>query len=84
MKKRIIRILAVVILIAIVIFGIKWWKTHENGIADGNLKLYGTIDIRNANLAFPEQEIIDAVMVEEGDRVKVPELSRKDLFMWEE
>jgi len=70
MKKRIIRILAVLILVVIVIFGIKWWKNHENGSTDGNLKLYGTIDIRDANLAFPEQEIIDAVLVEEGDKVE--------------
>ena len=70
MKKRIIRILVVVMLIVIVILGTKWWKNHEDGNADGNLKLYGTIDIRDANLAFLEQEIIDAIMVEEGDRVE--------------
>ena len=70
MKKRIIRILAVIILIVIVIFGTKWWKSHEKGIADENLNLYGTIDIRDANLAFPEQEIIDAIMVEEGDKIE--------------
>ncbi len=70
MKKRIIRILAVVILIAIVIFGVRMWKNHEISDTDGNLKLYGTIDIRDANLAFPEQEIIDSIMVEEGDKVE--------------
>jgi HlyD family secretion protein len=70
MKKRIIRILPVIVIIAIVFFGIKLWKNHESENTEGNLKLYGTIDIRDANLAFPEQEIIDAVMVEEGAKVE--------------
>ena len=70
MKKRIIRILVVVIIIVIVISGIRWWKNRENGSTDGNLYLYGTIDIRDSNLAFPEQEIIDAILVEEGDKVE--------------
>lgn len=36
----------------------------------GIFKIYGTIDIRDASLAFTEQERIEAVLVEEGMRVK--------------
>jgi len=74
MKKRIIKILVAVILIVIVIFGIKWWKNQERESTNGKLRLYGTIDIRDANLAFPEQEIINAVMVEEGDKVETGQI----------
>ncbi|WP_035237066.1 efflux RND transporter periplasmic adaptor subunit [Desulfobacter vibrioformis] len=42
-------------------------KQNEN---TGILKIYGTIDIRDASLAFTEQERIEAVLVEEGMRVK--------------
>jgi len=70
MKKRIIRVIVLVVVITAVIFGVRWKKSHENGGGDGNLKLYGTIDIRDASLAFTEQERIDAVLVEEGDRVE--------------
>jgi HlyD family secretion protein len=70
MKKRMIRLIILAIAIAAVVFGIRWQKDRENGSADGNLNLYGTIDIRDAALAFPEQERIAQVLVEEGDRVK--------------
>jgi HlyD family secretion protein len=70
MKKRVIRILVVIILLSAVIFGFRSFKNRESGNPGGDLNLYGSIDIRTSNLAFPEQEIIDAVMVEEGDRVE--------------
>jgi HlyD family secretion protein len=71
MKKSIIRLIVLGVIVAAVVFIIRWQKNWESGNADGNLKLYGTIDIRDASLAFPEQERIDQVMVEEGDRVDV-------------
>lgn len=42
-------------------------KQNEN---TGIFKIYGTIDIRDASLAFAEQERIEAVLVEEGMHVK--------------
>jgi HlyD family secretion protein len=70
MKKRIIRVIVLIVIVVAVIFGIRWQRNRESGSANGTLKLYGTIDIRDASLAFPEQERIDQVLVEEGDRVE--------------
>ena len=70
MKKRIIRIIVLVVVVAAVIIGVRWKKTHEGYDTDGNLKIYGSVDIRDANLAFIEQERIAEVLVEEGDRVE--------------
>jgi len=70
MKKRIIRVIVLAVVAAAVIFGIRWQKNREAGSANGTLKLYGTIDIRDASLAFTEQERISEVLVEEGDRVE--------------
>lgn len=70
MKKRIIRVIVLVVVISAVIIGVRWKKSHKGASTDGELKLYGTIDIRDAGLAFTEQERIDAVLVEEGDKVE--------------
>jgi HlyD family secretion protein len=70
MKKRIIWLIVLAVVVVAVVFGIRWQKNRESSNANGTLKLYGTIDIRDANLAFPEQERIDQVLVEEGDRIE--------------
>jgi HlyD family secretion protein len=70
MKKRIFRIIVLVIIASVVIFSVRWYREKENGTENGNLKIYGTIDIRDARLAFKEQERISEVLVEEGDRVR--------------
>ncbi len=70
MKKRIIRIIVLAVVAAAVIFGVRWKKNHEGSDTDGILKIYGSVDIRDANLAFIEQERIAEVLVEEGDRVE--------------
>lgn len=69
MKKRII-VIVLVLAVAGGIFGKKWYDKSNGETVNGVLKLYGTIDIRDANLAFIEQERITEVLVEEGDRVK--------------
>jgi len=67
--KRLIRIILLVIIVVVVVLGVKWF-VNVNGIYSGaELKLYGNIDIRKADLAFNEQERIARVLVEEGDRV---------------
>lgn len=71
MKKRMIRLIVLAVVVVAVVFGIRWQKNRESESTNRTLKLYGTIDIRDANLAFPEQERIDQVLVEEGDRVEV-------------
>jgi len=66
------KVFPVVILIFAVAGAYMYWqdqnkKQDENA---GIFKIYGTIDIRDASLAFTEQERIEAVLVEEGMRVK--------------
>lgn len=69
-----------VVLAVIVVAGIscmQWYKGKERDAAAGALRFYGTIDIRDAKLAFSEQERIAEVLVEEGAKVKAgQELAR--------
>ena len=69
MKKKII-ILVVLILAGAATYRFKFYQPHHNKTADGTLKLYGTIDFRDAALAFNEQERIAEILVEEGDEVQ--------------
>ena len=79
MKKRFFRIIVLVIIAAVMIFSVRWYREKGNRIENGNLKIYGTIDIRDASLAFNEQERIAEVLVEEGDLVKAGQaLARLD------
>ena len=59
-----------VIIASVAIFSVRWYREKENGAENGNLKIYGTVDIRDVRLAFNEQERISEVLVEEGDRVQ--------------
>lgn len=47
--------------------GCRFWPT---GSADGQLKIYGSVDMRTVDLAFEESGRIGSVLVEEGDTVK--------------
>ncbi len=66
MKKGII-----VILIAAALAGgfIAWRQTRHDGRLQTRLMLYGNVDLRQVNLAFNGSERIDAILVQEGDRV---------------
>lgn len=70
MKKRIFLFLILVAAVAAGIFGQRWYqhKTHRDG--GDRLHIYGSIEIRDANLAFNEQARVAEVLVEEGQRVK--------------
>ena len=69
--KRIIKIVILaVIFISVGVLGCRWFIKMKNNPSATELKIYGNIDIRDANLAFNEQERIAQVLVEEGDRVK--------------
>jgi HlyD family secretion protein len=52
-----------------VILGVRWFLQAEGNLSASELRIYGNIDIRKADLAFSEQERIAQVLVEEGDRV---------------
>jgi len=58
-----------VIFISIGVLGGRWFIKMKSNPSATELKIYGNIDIRDANLAFNEQERITQVFVEEGDRV---------------
>jgi len=67
--KRLIRIIILVVLVSGVILGVRWFLQAEGNLSASALRIYGNIDIRKADLAFNEQERIDQIFVEEGDRV---------------
>ena len=50
-------------------YAIRSYYEQDAGQDNGSLKIYGTIDIRDANLAFTEQERLTEVLVDEGDSV---------------
>lgn len=67
-RKKIIRPLFIVLLLAVA--GIGWWYLphHDRGNTS-RLVLYGNIDIREADLAFNDSEHVDKILVQEGDHV---------------
>ncbi|RJQ80117.1 MAG: HlyD family efflux transporter periplasmic adaptor subunit [Desulfobacteraceae bacterium] len=67
--KRFKIILLVALLVAAGVLGWRWWAGNTAREAGNTLRLYGHIEIRDAQLAFKEQERIAEVLVEEGDRV---------------
>ena len=67
--KRLFRIIILVVLVSAVILGVRWFLKAEGNPSASELRIYGNIDIRKADLAFNEQERIAQVLVEEGDRV---------------
>ncbi|MGA8180055.1 MAG: efflux RND transporter periplasmic adaptor subunit [Desulfobacterales bacterium] len=67
--KRLFRIIFLVVLVSIGVLGVRWFVNVEEKGSGAELKIYGNIDIRKADLAFNEQERIAGVLVEEGDRV---------------
>jgi len=67
MKKK---IFAIVIILLVALAGTTLWWLKSQEVETGNLTLYGNVEIRDALLAFNEQEIVAEVMVEEGDSVQ--------------
>lgn len=71
MRKRIL-IPVVAVIVGLVAF---WWWPQLNNIDEpGVLVLYGNIDNREVRLAFNGSEHVDAILVEEGDRVSEGQL----------
>ncbi len=54
--------------------GVYFWQQQQRHGEDDQLTLYGNVDIREAQLAFNSSEHIDAILVQEGDRVKKGQL----------
>ncbi len=64
----------IVLLVSVGFLGYRYYLKNDQPNEGGALKIYGSIDIRDAALAFNEQERISAVMVEEGVRVEKGQL----------
>jgi HlyD family secretion protein len=79
MKKRIVKSIIIVLAISAGVLGYRYHQNGEQTDEAGVLKIYGSIDIRDAALAFNEQERIAEVLVEEGARVEADQvLARLD------
>ncbi len=63
-----------VLVLAGVIGGVYFWQQQQKNRENGSLTLYGNVDIREAQLAFNSSEHIDAILVQEGDKVKKGQL----------
>jgi HlyD family secretion protein len=70
MKRFFKIVILAVIFISVGVLGGWWFIKMKNNPSATELKIYGNIDIRDANLAFNEQERIAEIFVEEGNRVK--------------
>jgi HlyD family secretion protein len=77
MKRFFKIVILAVIFISVGVLGGRWFIKMKNNPSNTELKIYGNIDIRDANLAFNEQERIAEIFVEEGDRVKKGEVLAK-------
>ena len=69
MKRFFKIVILAVIFVTVVVLGAWWFIKEKENPSGAELKVYRNIDIRDANLAFNEQERIARVLVEEGDRV---------------
>lgn len=69
MKKKLARIVIVLLLAAGSYYGYQRYQQGDGAVERG-LKIYGTIEIRDAALAFMEQERIKDLLVEEGETVE--------------
>ncbi len=67
MKKAILLVLFAVVT-ATAVGG--WLIAYPDGTVRDEVVLYGNVDLRQVNLAFNANERIDAVLVQEGDRVE--------------
>ncbi|MCG6930899.1 MAG: efflux RND transporter periplasmic adaptor subunit [Desulfofustis sp.] len=83
MIKKIVRIIILLLVISAGTFGYLQWQNNREAEENGPLKIYGSIDVRDAALAFAEQERIAEILVEEGQKVETGQLlarQRTDLL----
>jgi HlyD family secretion protein len=79
MKKRILLLVILVGLVSAGVYGQKWYQHRTQSESGDSLHIYGAIEIRDANLAFSEQERVAEVLVEEGQRVQAGQVLARQL-----
>ena len=70
--RRAVWIGALIVVIGLVA-GLAWWLDRSDS-EPRELTLYGNVDLRQVQLSFNNSERIDAVLVQEGDRVRQGQL----------
>ena len=63
--------------ILILVVGLVIWTVKGLNQDDGELKLYGSIDMRTVDLAFEESGRVQEILVKEGASVKVGDVLAK-------
>ncbi len=74
MKKKVIRLVVILILLAAVGAGLWYYFLQDQKEHKNELVLYGNVDIRQVELAFNASERIAEIMVREGESVKTGQL----------
>jgi HlyD family secretion protein len=74
MKKKIIKIIILLLVLSAGAFGYLQWQKNKQAESSSPLKIYGFIDVRDAALAFPAEERITEILVEEGQKVQPGQL----------
>jgi HlyD family secretion protein len=74
MKRNMIRVVIGVLGIIIAAGSVWVWHTRRDIDENDRLVLYGTVDIRQVQLAFNNSERITTLLVQEGDRVHAGQL----------
>lgn len=74
MKKVVLMLLLIALGVAAGVVGYERYLGGRREAGAGELRLFGNVDIRDAQLAFFGQERIAEVLVEEGDRVERDQL----------
>ncbi len=69
MKRAILVVLGLGLLAALIVGANRYWKRSAGEQADG-LVLYGHVEIREAQLSFIESELVEEVLVQEGQAVQ--------------
>ena len=68
-RRRLRSVLAVLVLVLLAGGGAAWWLARPPVVATA-VRAYGSIDIRQSQLAFNDSDRIARILVQEGDRVK--------------
>lgn len=71
------RVVAALVLLALVTAGTVWWWLERDGNGEGPLTLYGNVEIRTAHLAFDSQGIVEEMFVDEGANVEAGDVLAK-------